>query len=134
MAICLAGCGKNPGEEGDRVPVTGKVTFADGKPLTRGTVIYAPDTSKGNTSKHEPRGSIDGEGNYKVFTAANMEGALPGHYKISILADQDMDAKDPYARPPSLIDRKYNTSATSGLVVEVVKNPAPGRYDFKVAK
>jgi hypothetical protein len=133
-AACLAGCTKDPGDEGARAPVSGKVTFADGKPLTRGAVIFAPDASKGNESKHEPRGYINDQGIYKVMTDPKKEGALPGPYKIMILADEPLDDKNPYKTPPSLIDRKYNNAATSGFAVEVIKNPEPGRYDFKVTK
>src|SRR5436309_2770180 len=57
VCLVLAGCGG--AGDGNRVPVVGKVTFPDGKPLHRGVVIFAPDGAKGNESLHEPRGPID---------------------------------------------------------------------------
>jgi hypothetical protein len=40
-------------------------------------------------------------------------------------------AKDQYDHKP-LIDGKYLEKDKSGIVFEVVENPAPGRYDIKL--
>ena len=42
------------------------------QPLHRGTVIFTPDGGKGNDSQHEPRGPIDGEGNYQLSTTDRL--------------------------------------------------------------
>jgi hypothetical protein len=129
----LAGC-KEPGDEGSRVPVAGKVAFADGKPLLRGTVIFSPDGSKGNMSLHEPRGPIDEQGNYKVDTTERLSGVAPGWYTVTIIAQAPYDESKSSWDPPWLINRKYGNRNTSGLAVEVTDKPEPGRYDFKVSK
>jgi hypothetical protein len=134
-AACLlvAGC-KEPGAEGNRVPVAGRVTFPDGKPLVRGTVIFAPDGSKGNQSQHEPRGLIDAQGNYTLATTERLRGVAPGWYVVTIIAQEPYDESKSSWDPPWLIHRKYGNRSTSGLAVEVVENPQPGRYDFQVSK
>jgi hypothetical protein len=136
MAACLAlaGCGKEPGDEGKRVPVGGRVIFKDGKPLPRGTVIFTPDGSKGNASQHEPRGAIDAEGNYQLSTTSRLEGVLPGWYKVAIVAQEPYDEKRSDWDPPWIINRRYGNREKSGLAVEVVESPQSGRYDFQVGK
>lgn len=130
MALIVA-C-KKPGDEGNRVPVTGKVTFADGKPLPRGTVIFSPD--KGNLSQHEPRGAIGADGTYKVDTTPELAGVMPGWYTVTIISQEPYDESKSSWDPPWLINRKYGNRNTSGLAAEVVEKPEPGRYDFKVGK
>src|SRR5688572_13239733 len=131
--VAVAGCGE-PGDEGNRVPVAGKVTFKDGKPLPRGTVIFSPDGGKGNESQHEPRGPIDGEGNYKLSTTERLDGVVPGWYTVTIIAQEPYDEAKSSWDPPWLINRKYGNRDTSGLAVEVIENGEPGRYDFEVSK
>lgn len=134
LALLLAtGC-KQPGDEGDRVPVTGKVTFADGKALHRGTVIFSPDGGRGNLSQHEPRGAIDAEGQYRIDTTEQLRGVAPGWYFVTIIAQEPYDESKSSWDPPWLISRKYGNRNTSGLALEVVENPAAGQYDFKVSK
>jgi hypothetical protein len=127
------GC-RQDGDEGNRVPVAGKVTFKDGKPLTRGVVIFAPDGAKGNASQHEPRGMIDGEGNYTIATTPSLKGVIPGWYLVTIIAQEPYDESKSSWDPPWLINRKYGNRQTSGLTAEVVEKPEPGRYDFQVSK
>jgi len=134
-AILVApGCGKQPGDEGKRVPVAGRVTFKDGKPLPRGTVIFAPDGAKGNASQHEPRGPIDTDGNYKLSTTPRLDGAYPGWYTVTIIAQEPYDESKSSWDPPWLINRKYGNRQTSGLAVEVIEHPEAGRYEFQVSK
>jgi hypothetical protein len=134
MWLILAGCGKEPGDEGKRVPVAGKVVFNDGRPLPRGTVIFTPDGAKGNSSQHEPRGAIDAQGNYKLSTTERLSGVHPGWYLVTIVAQEPYDEKKSDWDPPWLISRKYGNRQTSGLTVEVIENPEPERYDFQVSK
>lgn len=135
LAVCLvlAGCGQ-PGDDGNRVPVVGKVTFKDGKPLHRGVVIFTPDGAKGNPSLHEPRGPIDAEGNFKLSTTPQLDGVQPGWYTVTIISQEPYDESKSSWDPPWLINRKYGNRETSSLSVEVIENAEPGRYDFQVRK
>ena len=122
------------GDEGNRVPVVGKVTFKNGDILPRGTVIFAPDGGKGNASLHEPRGAIDGDGNYKLMTTPTLDGASPGWYIVTIIAQEPYVESKSSWDPPWLINRKYGSRQTSGLAVEVVDKAQAGHYDFQVTK
>lgn len=130
LGATLAGCGKGAGD--GLVPVTGKVT-ADGQPLTTGAVTFHPDAAKGNTTPHIPVGMIDEQGNYKLMSA-NQEGAPPGWYKVTVIAEGPPDENNPYAPRKSIINRKFADVQTSKLEVEVVEKAAPGAYDFTVTK
>jgi hypothetical protein len=128
------------------VPVTGKVLVA-GQPLllpdgAEGSVSFRPDEARGNTSKFEPVGILDREGNYQLKTAGK-EGAPPGWYKVAVAAGMPLrlterptkEQKQQMRQPPkALLDKKYETVQTSGLAVEVVENADPGAYDLKLTK
>ena len=98
----LAGCGPSGPEK--LLPVEGQVRFK-GKALTKGTVVLHADAGKGNTTKHEPRGRIEGDGRYTVFTHPRP-GAPPGWYKVTVIATEPSDPKNPYSLPRSLIPAK----------------------------
>ena len=108
------GCGGN-------VTVTGKVTFADGTPLTEGQVNFE---SSGLSS----RGSIQSDGTYSLETGES-KGIPRGSYQVSItgfggpkMVDVAPPGSPPQMRPvfrESPIDRKYFNPDTSGLTCEV---------------
>ena len=122
----LAGCGPSGAER--MLPVEGQVRYG-GKPLTRGTVVLSPDPSKGNATKHEPRGRIEADGRYQIFTHPHT-GAPPGWYKVSVIATEPSDPKNPYSLPRSLIPEKFGKPDESRLSWEVRSNPPPGAYDL----
>jgi hypothetical protein len=122
----LAGCGQ-PGSE-TMLPVEGQVKFG-GKPLTRGTVVLHPDPSKGNTTKHQPHGTLGADGRYKVVTHPH-EGAPPGWYKVTVSATEPSDPKNPYSLPRSLIPERFGKPDESRLTLEVRSQAPPGAYDL----
>ena len=125
--LALAGCG---GGGPKLYPVRGKVTLPGGTPVHNGSVTLHPDVAKGNKSKELPIGAIDAQGNFTAMTGAR-EGAPPGWYKVAISAAEQIDPNNPYFTD-WLIHERYINPETSKLTAEVVENPAPGRYDFRV--
>ncbi len=83
ILLALAGCGDKVQGRAGLVPVTGKVTL-DGKPLTTGTVSFIG--SGGNNEAFT--GQIDGSGNYKLGASPTDPGALPGEYKVIVMATE----------------------------------------------
>jgi len=135
VVACLApGCGSSD-ELGKLLPVKGRILFT-GKPITSGnvrSVTLHADRDQGNTTPHEPRGEIDKDGNFEVFTA-NRPGAPPGHYKVTVhFMDSPLNTREMYAHPKWLIDEKYGDTKTSGLSLIVVEKPAEGAYDLTIA-
>jgi len=124
-ALLLTGCGK-PAER--LAPVESQVRY-QGKPLTRGVVVFYPDREKGNTSPHEPRGTIEADGRYKATTHPR-EGAAPGPYRVAVIATESNDPKNPYALPRWLIPERFGQPDTSGLRLEVRPDAPPGAFDL----
>jgi hypothetical protein len=122
----VSGCGPSGPK---LVPVEGKVSLMDGTPIVYGHVILHPDTSKGNTSKEISQGTIQ-DGSYSIRTGAK-QGAPVGAYKVGIEAAKEVNPANPYFTE-WLADEKYVDPNRSNLTMEVVENPEPGRYDFKL--
>ncbi len=133
LCVAIAGNGCAQDTVGPLVAVQGRVLVGD-QPLTSGSVILHPDGGKGNKTPHEPRGEIDAQGGYTVFTAERA-GAPAGWYRVTVVSQSSKatDA-DPYAVPQSNIAAKHADPNTSGLVLEVKDGAAPESYDLKVGK
>jgi len=120
------GCGKN-------CSVTGKVTFSDGTPLDRGTVLFENDSMAA-------RGTIKKDGTFTMISGDN-KGVPKGTYKVSIgrlteptiTTTPSPDGKGPskvtITANTSPIDTKYSSSAKSGLTCEVKGRT---KYDITV--
>jgi hypothetical protein len=128
FALLLPACNSDP--VGHRVPVRGKV-MVGGKALKTGSVAFWPDAEKGNQSKFEAAGQIDGEGNYELFTK-EKPGAPVGVYKVTVTAQEPGDPKNPYSRPKLLVPAAFTTKENTPARIEVVNNPAPQAYDIVV--
>ena len=126
LATCLAAAGCGDDGFGRRFDVSGTVTH-NGTPLSEGTITFQPEDPDGRVAS----GMIV-DGSYTLTTVDRDDGALPGHYLVSIAANQvDLsEAKavaeasggaamreDLVAAAPrtSLIPSKYSLPATSGL-------------------
>jgi len=110
--LCLlfltVGCSQN-------CSLKGKVVFSDDQtPLDRGTVCLVSDQGIA-------RGSIDKDGNYVVGSLGEKDGLPPGTYRIYVTDTQYLEPSPGggVARAISLIDGKYSSAETSGLMVEV---------------
>lgn len=131
LLFALGGCAE-PREKFQ--PVAGVVRL-DGKLLTFGAVSFRPDGTRGNASMHIPTGSIDVNGHYELETI-KRKGAPPGWYKVLVFVDGNAlpSGYVPHPLPPKWVtDVKYTDEQTTDLFVEVVENPAPGRYDLNVS-
>jgi hypothetical protein len=119
------------------LPVAGRITVG-GEPLTGGTatVEFRADKSRGNQTPHAPVGHVNADGTYTLMTSGK-EGAPPGWYVVIVAAyerpkDDRRHNFTPARNYRLLVNRKYGDPKTSGLKIEVVRNPAPGHYDLKL--
>jgi len=127
LLALAAGCGA----EGEKLaPVSGVVT-AGGQRVPSGTLTFYPEGSKGNTTQHQPTGVLSADGHFEVFVPGNKKGAPPGWYKVVVYA-----VDDPQPGKPNkyFVHKKYTDRATTPLLIEVVANPEPGRYDLMLEK
>jgi hypothetical protein len=132
------GCGDASGVK--TLPVTGQI-IVDGQPLNarEATVVFKPDKSKGNQTPYEPYGTVDENGKYTLFVAAEKKGAPPGWYKVIVVAFEAPAAERRRPGVPAkhhrlLVNRKYGDPQTSKLVVEVLQDPKPDAYDLILTK
>jgi hypothetical protein len=112
------------------VPVEGVVHWGT-KVMTEGTVVFHPDSRRGNRSRHQPHGQIDAHGRY-VMATAGKPGVPPGHYRVTILASRPPDSKHPYTPPEWSVPLVYIDPVSTPLRVEVVESPGPDAYDLHI--
>ena len=115
LAMLAPGCGKGRGP----VAVTGKAVLKNGRAVPGGRVIL----TGGKTSAS---GQIKTDGTFVLGTFTTSDGSNPGTYKVVIVGATEPDMRSEFDRmggigkaPPSLIDKKYETAATSDLRVEI---------------
>jgi len=128
LAASTWGCGSKS-ERPETLPVQGKVTYK-GQPVPKGTVTFQSDSGQTAT------GEIQSDGTYKLSTFAEGDGALPGHHKVMIIAnDADptlMPGSSPGYKPPKdLVPKKYEKLETSGLQADVTKDKSSIDFDLK---
>lgn len=121
--IIFTGC------SGGKVGVSGKVTFEDGTPLSKGEVTF-------QTGDYSASGKVNPDGTYTISSTGNNDGLKPGLYKVTVIAveyDSNLDLTDDpnrkVAGPKVLVDPKFNSVETSGLSCDVKGKTT---YDIKV--
>jgi hypothetical protein len=95
LVLLLAGCGKESAVQ--LVPVHGRATLGQ-KVLGRVTIQLVPDDRKGT---HAPTGvgQTDEDGVFRITTPPHGEGAVPGHYKVTVTSYPGKDVPQSYADP-----------------------------------
>lgn len=115
LVLSAHGCGAGglPGT----VPISGRVLYR-GEPLGVGTVLYIPvDTIRGRVA----RGKLDADGRFTLTTLKSGDGALPGEYRIAVIALAPHPGEPPPGAPSReirrrhLIPERYADCGTSGL-------------------
>ncbi|EAQ82059.1 hypothetical protein DSM3645_00055 [Blastopirellula marina DSM 3645] len=121
VAALSLGCGGSHGPQ--LFPVQGKVTY-EGKPLSRGTIIFNPV----NEALPASRGEIQPDGTYVLSLAQAGDGAVPGEHRVivnsSTQVKQGMEINDPdYELPRPLVPTKYSSLSTTPLSQTVKEEP-----------
>jgi hypothetical protein len=124
-ALVAAGCGA------PRHPVEGRVLL-QGKPFQgkEGAVVLKPDVSKGNKATVPAVGVLERDGRFSALTNGKP-GVPAGWYKVILTAT--LPGANPNEQSPRVMNRRYETEATTPLAIEVVANPPPGSYDLKLS-
>jgi hypothetical protein len=137
LTYTLGGC--NASKHEILVPVSGTIKV-DGKPLTVGWITFYPDEAAGNTSSRLPLAQIAKDGTYEL-TTNSKPGALPGFYKVVVVATHDEIPVRPKfnedgkpRQPKWLTHEKYTRPQSTDVQFEVVEQPAPRSYDLDLAR
>jgi hypothetical protein len=118
LLTTLAGCsGKST------YPVKGMVVYKDGTAATdlAGYLV----SFESSEAKASANGLIQPDGTFQLGTFEEGDGAPPGKYQVTIA--QQMPLSDEPI-PPSVIDPKYASDATSGLEATI----APQENDIRL--
>jgi hypothetical protein len=116
-----------PGCDGSKLyPVEGTIVYPDGEAVTGlagGSVEFDPIAGKEGA-----RGEVQPDGTFRLGTHKPGDGAAPGEYRVSI--QPPLPALD---RPaPRVLDRRYESVATSGLRVTI--KPETNRVRLEVER
>jgi hypothetical protein len=120
LGLLALACGCNSG----RQTVTGKVLYDDGTPVTAGTVI-AEATIDGKIVGIQ--GNIESDGTYRMGGASPGDGALPGTYRVMIVAPALSDFEKGQGKKPAL-GGKYANFESSGITLDV----KPGKNELPI--
>lgn len=135
LLAALTGCGGSglPGV----VPIRGKVVYQN-KPLTTGTVLYSPVADSGR----QARGELQSDGTFTLTTLEANDGALPGEYRVVILAyaphpgepgrgDVPADAPPPKIERGFIVPEKYTTPEETPFT-DQVDDDHPGYREWSI--
>jgi hypothetical protein len=117
VLACAAGCGAGGPTLAERVPVSGRVVLASGKPLTKGRVTFVSR----DLSAPPASGDLGPDGAFRLTTRDPGDGAVPGAYRVRI-----EPAAVPGARPDAVrlpFPAKYIDEDSSPLAVTVRGGP-----------
>jgi len=102
-------------------PVVGKVTFEDGSPLDRGTVMVERQDGKAVVAAH---GSIEADGRFVLDTDMPGSGVPVGKYRV-LVSPPTGDDKEP---EEGVLASKWASFDTSGLELDVKS----GKNEFNI--
>jgi hypothetical protein len=109
LLVGVAGCGSG------RYPVTGRVLYKDGSPVTEGTVIG--EAAEGDR-KVMAQGAVQPDGSFSWGTERPGDGAWPGKYRVVVVARALGEAEAAKGMLPA-IDPKYSNPQTSGIEFDI---------------
>jgi len=139
--VIVLGCSDESGLA-KRYAVSGTVNY-NGKPVEKGTITFTPNDPAGRTAS----GDIS-NGSYSLTTATPGDGALPGAYKVTVVAREmdttklqevakggqhhhDADFAKAVKSAKVLVPAKYSLADTSGLTAEVKASSNSIPFDLK---
>lgn len=79
LALTSAGCGGGP----KLVPVSGRVHYGDGRPVTAASICFIPDAERGNNGQLATS-LLAEDGTFTLRTYPHGDGAMIGSYKVTV--------------------------------------------------
>ena len=115
----ISGCGSQT-----LFPVSGKVTYKDGKPVAAGFVIFEPVNQKIGA-----RGEIQADGSFRLGTHRENDGAMEGEYKV-LVAPPPLPEEGKRRRSP--IHPKYQDLQSTPLKFTVTRDSEKNIFNIQV--
>ena len=105
-------------------PVSGSVTYKDGKPVTAGLVIFEPVSQKISA-----RGEIQADGSFQLGSHRDDDGAPEGEYKV-LIAPPPLPEEGKRRRSP--IHPKYQNLQSTPLKFTVTRDRNKNTFHIEV--
>ena len=129
--VVLFGCGRGGPEV---VRVTGKVTFGGGAWPAEGVLYFTPvEPAEGMPARPAPA-DFDKEGNFTVTSFDEGDGLVPGKYRVAVECWESAPSMDKPGPVISYVAKKYQTAATSDLVVVIESGSGTTTVELDVPK
>jgi hypothetical protein len=122
LLVGVAGCGSG------RYPVTGRVLYQDGSPVTEGVVIG--EAAEGDR-KVMAQGAVQPDGSFRWGTGRPGDGAWPGKYRVVVVARALGEAESARGMLPA-VDPKFSNPRTSGIAFDV--NETHNEFNITVTR
>ena len=122
--ILLAGCGtKGDNASYPLYPVTGKVLLANGQPVRGARILLTAKIGDPKIGGSDAFADIDSDGNFKLLTMDNREGAMAGMYKVIVqpATSNPKVSKEDLSFAQRSIPKVYQSEDTTTLEAEVKK-------------
>ena len=116
------GCGNG------QYPVSGRVVYVDGSPVTEGLVVGEAAV---DGKQVMAQGDVNPDGTFRWGTRRPGDGARPGKYRVVVIPRALGDAETAKGVLPA-IDRKFSNPKTSGIDFEVKETS--NRLDITVTR
>lgn len=121
LAIAVLGCGGTGKAWPKRYSVSGRV-LVDGKPAVRATVKFTPTAPHADGNTYAPSTFTDDDGSFRLTTVEAGDGAPPGEYAVTVVANFVVkDGQD--VSVPDLLNGQYADPKTTTLKVVVREEP-----------
>lgn len=117
---CFGGCSSAP-QFPKCYPVTGKVLI-DGQPAVRATVAFHPQSPQADGKSVGSSTFTDDNGEFKLTTFEAGDGAQPGEYAVTIVANFKVEGGQDVS-VPDLLQGRYADAKTTPLAVVVKEEP-----------
>ena len=105
-------------------PVSGKVSYKNGKPVSAGFVIFEPVNQKMSA-----RGEIQPDGSFQLSTHRENDGAMEGEYKV-LVAPPPLPEEGKPRRSP--MHPKYQNLESTPLIFTVTRDREKNKYNIEV--
>ena len=118
LLACVSAIGCGSSGPFDYIPISGKVTYEDGSPVTTGRLQFESQAPTEGTIHPRPAVAlIKRDGTFDAVTSHKFgDGLIPGKHKVAFIFATDASGK-------SLVPKEYTSMTTTPLEIDTADSP-----------